>query len=68
MILFQSTLPMQGVTNGGQQTLALGVFQSTLPMQGVTWEKGVDVYVDGVSIHTPYAGSDWWTFSPTTNQ
>ena len=33
-------------------------FQSTLPLRGVTLLRGIPVRFDGISIHTPLAGSD----------
>ena len=34
------------------------IFQSTLPMRGVTNHNGDCIVNDGISIHTPHAGSD----------
>ena len=35
------------------------IFQSTLPMQGATKEQGIETATPNISIHAPYAGSDW---------
>ena len=56
--LFQSTLPMRGATLTLQTAVLYCVFQSTLPMRGATWDCGIESREDGISIHTPHAGSD----------
>lgn len=43
------------------------VFQSILPMQGVTEHAGDGVDAFAVSIHTPYAGSDFRAASTPEN-
>ena len=55
---FQSTLPMRGATQMWACASASRAFQSTLPMRGATTDVGVRIGVEGISIHTPHAGSD----------
>ena len=57
-ILFQSTLPMRGVTDVPKLFVRINRFQSTLPMRGVTAELCPDRICIKISIHTPHAGSD----------
>ena len=57
--LFQSTLPLRGVTGNHLHKAATGnVFQSTLPLRGVTRHRTPSTTRLPVSIHTPLAGSD----------
>ena len=58
LLLFQSTLPMKGVT--GQMPISYPPprFQSTLPMKGVTVLANAEPPLPRVSIHTPNEGSD----------
>ena len=57
--VFQSTLPMQGATQGVCFfMLWFSQFQSTLPMQGATMIDDIEKWNDIISIHAPYAGSD----------
>ena len=56
---FQSTPPMQGATESDRGVIIEMEFQSTPPMQGATRSFTVCIFVLIVSIHAPYAGSDW---------
>ena len=57
-VIFQSTLPLRGVTQSGKQVAITDVFQSTLPLRGVT-SGHVELREHAfISIHTPLAGSD----------
>ncbi len=57
--VFQSTLPMKGVTKTTIYFVPyVGGFQSTLPMKGVTISYELARVFKGVSIHTPNEGSD----------
>ncbi len=58
--MFQSTLPMKGVTETQQKLKRAIEFQSTLPMKGVTGKPDLEQWAKGVSIHTPNEGSDAW--------
>ena len=70
-ILFQSTHPLRGATDGGlgvDQTLHL--FQSTHPLRGATDHAGPGLRLRRISIHAPPAGCDgrWiaaWTAATT---
>ena len=58
--LFQSTLPMRGVTyTAFYRTEIYTGFQSTLPMRGVTVRPRQPNRQNSISIHTPHAGSDF---------
>ena len=58
--LFQSTHPLQGVTETMDQIgMFKSKFQSTHPLQGVTIETDKYNYILRISIHTPFAGCDW---------
>ena len=57
-LVFQSTLPMRGVTFASSWAVLSESFQSTLPMRGVTSLYVIDKKFHGISIHTPHAGSD----------
>ncbi len=59
-MMFQSTLPMKGVTRPQPQQQIRGTlkFQSTLPMKGVTNGRIIQFERRSVSIHTPNEGSD----------
>ena len=56
--VFQSTLPMRGVTSGVNAIVNAVKFQSTLPMRGVTTQAIQEGQRLSISIHTPHAGSD----------
>ena len=57
--VFQSTLPLRGVTTSASTTThATTSFQSTLPLRGVTVVFGCQFLDVVISIHTPLAGSD----------
>ena len=56
--LFQSTLPLRGVTIVAKVIMFNLLFQSTLPLRGVTDLPHGAVEIPNISIHTPLAGSD----------
>ena len=58
IILFQSTLPLQGETGLDQGKEELSSFQSTLPLQGETSLLTCTHCIIGISIHSPSAGRD----------
>ncbi len=60
-LVFQSTPPMQGATvSGDAGSSDRSTFQSTPPMQGATaLDDMLSILFSNVSIHAPYAGSDW---------
>ena len=58
VIVFQSTLPMRGVTILILRKVDDVEFQSTLPMRGVTLVSMLIPGSEAISIHTPHAGSD----------
>ena len=55
---FQSTLPLRGVTFEPSEVARIFSFQSTLPLRGVTHRDSGRKVGQGISIHTPLAGSD----------
>ena len=58
-LIFQSTLPLRGVTpRKTRKTATTGKFQSTLPLRGVTERNWMRSLAEYISIHTPLAGSD----------
>ena len=58
-LLFQSTLPLRGVTEFFNEWNSYNKFQSTLPLRGVTLSQNILLKNrDMISIHTPLAGSD----------
>ena len=57
LCIFQSTLPMRGVTVCYFLQSETSIFQSTLPMRGVTVLSCLFYFIL-ISIHTPHAGSD----------
>ena len=56
--IFQSTLPLRGVTAGMVEISEVHEFQSTLPLRGVTGAGSPPIRIRFISIHTPLAGSD----------
>ena len=60
--LFQSTLPLRGVTSLTRNVILSLVFQSTLPLRGVTRQYATKDGKRYISIHTPLAGSDSYRF------
>ena len=56
--IFQSTLPVWGVTAVKAVADGMLIFQSTLPVWGVTDETDGDADTADISIHTPRVGSD----------
>ena len=56
--VFQSTLPLRGVTAPSGKAFHTEEFQSTLPLRGVTRGPIIGDRIGGISIHTPLAGSD----------
>ena len=57
-LVFQSTLPLRGVTAFGKNLPVVREFQSTLPLRGVTQQVMAKRKRERISIHTPLAGSD----------
>ena len=63
--VFQSTLPMRGVTKVARTAKEREIiFQSTLPMRGVTLPDDLQRQPHVISIHTPHAGSDLQNLPP----
>ena len=58
MFVFQSTLPLRGVTADKCTSASPPIFQSTLPLRGVTKTAAPEIAALMISIHTPLAGSD----------
>ena len=56
--IFQSTLPLRGATKSSPNCTPRFEFQSTLPLRGATGNATQPVADNGISIHTPLAGSD----------
>ena len=57
---FQSTLPVWGATTLYKVDMQHFIFQSTLPVWGATIVSGTLPRMDGISIHTPRMGSDFF--------
>ena len=57
-MLFQSTLPVRGVTQSAHFLSITVLFQSTLPVWGVTTTASTATRRRLISIHTPRVGSD----------
>ena len=58
VLLFQSTLPIQGETLNRVFYLKILIFQSTLPIQGETIIWYSTSHITRISIHSPYTGRD----------
>ena len=68
-LLFQSTLPLRGVTEFFNEWNSYNKFQSTLPLRGVTLSQNILLKNrDMISIHTPLAGSDSESKHPPKKQ
>ena len=58
--LFQSTLPARGATTSRMRKNCYFLFQSTLPARGATRQMADVPQLQGISIHAPRTGSDFW--------
>ena len=58
LYLFQSTLPIQGETKDAFAIKSIMAFQSTLPIQGETKVTDLHIFLENISIHSPYTGRD----------
>ena len=64
IMVFQSTLPVWGVTMQEMVLIWVALFQPTLPVWGVTAPQGAERPVGDISTHTPRVGGDCCTARP----